>query len=94
MVLAVKNLPARAGDIRDANSVPWVRKVPWRRAWPPTPVFLPRESQGRRSLAGYIPRGCKELHMTKGTYTHTHTHGKFGRENRLVFVSDGFHFSQ
>ena len=32
---------------------PWVRKIPWRRAWPPTPVFLPKEPHGQRSLAGY-----------------------------------------
>ena len=31
---------------------PWVRKIPWRRAWQPTPVFLPGESQGQRSLPG------------------------------------------
>ena len=31
---------------------PWIRKVPWRRAWQSTPVFLPRESHGQRSLAG------------------------------------------
>ena len=34
---------------------PWVRKIPWRRAWLPIPVFLPRESYGWRSLAGYSP---------------------------------------
>ena len=33
---------------------PWVRKIPWRRAWQPTPVFMPGESQGQRGLAGYI----------------------------------------
>ena len=32
---------------------PWVGKIPWRRKWPPTPVFLPGESHGQRSLAGY-----------------------------------------
>ena len=32
---------------------PWVRKIPWRRAWQPTPVFLPGESRGQRSLVGY-----------------------------------------
>jgi len=32
---------------------PWVRKIPWRRAWQPTPVFLPGESHGQRGLAGY-----------------------------------------
>ena len=34
---------------------PWVRKIFWRKAWQPTPVFLPRESHGQRSLAGYSP---------------------------------------
>ena len=34
---------------------PWVRKTPWRRAWKPIPVFLPGESHGQRSLAGYSP---------------------------------------
>ena len=32
---------------------PWVRKIPWRRKWPPAPVFLPGEFQGQRSLVGY-----------------------------------------
>ena len=34
---------------------PWVGKIPWRKAWQPTPIFLPGESQGQRSLAGYSP---------------------------------------
>ena len=42
--LVLKNLPADA---------PWVGTIPWRRAWQPTPVFLPGESHGQRSLAGY-----------------------------------------
>ena len=37
----------------------WVRKIPWRRAWQPTPVFLPEESLGQRSLAGCSPWGRK-----------------------------------
>ena len=36
---------------------PWVRKIPWRRKWQPTPVFLPGESHGQRSPAGYSPQG-------------------------------------
>ena len=44
---------------------PWVRKIPWRREWLPTPVFLPGESQGQRSLAGSSPWGRKELDTTK-----------------------------
>ena len=43
---------------------PWVGKIPWRRAWQPTPVFLPRESYGQRSLTGYSPWGHKELGTT------------------------------
>ena len=46
----VKNLLTNAGDITDAGSIPWVGKIPWRRAWQPTPVFLPGESLGQRSL--------------------------------------------
>ena len=43
---------------------PWVGKIPWRRKWQPTPVFLPGESHGQRCLAGYSIWGCKELDMT------------------------------
>ena len=46
---------------------PWVGKIPWRRAWQPTPLFLPRESHGQRSLVGYSPWGHKELDMTEAT---------------------------
>ena len=41
---------------------PWVRKIPWRRACQPTPVFLPGESQGQRNLVGYNPWGSKVGH--------------------------------
>ena len=43
----------------------WVRKIPWRREWQPTPVFLPGESHEQRRLAGYSPWSCKELDMTE-----------------------------
>ena len=43
---------------------PWVRKIPCRREWQPTPVFLPGESLGQSSLAGYSPWGCKESDLT------------------------------
>ena len=39
---------------------PWVEKMPWRREWLPTPVFLPVEFHGQRNLTGYSPRSCKE----------------------------------
>ena len=44
---------------------PWVGKIPWRRKWQPTPVFLPGESHGQRSLGGYNPQGLKELDTTE-----------------------------
>ena len=53
----VKNLRV----MRETGFDPWVRKIPWRREWPPTPGSLPGESQEQRSLAGYSPRGHKEL---------------------------------
>ena len=46
---------------------PWVRKIPYRRKWSPTPVFLPGKSHGQRSLAGYSPWGCKESNTTEVT---------------------------
>ena len=48
VVPVVKNLSAHAEDLRDAVLIPWVRKIPWRRTWQPTPVFLPGESHGQR----------------------------------------------
>ena len=68
----VKNPPANAGDIRDSCSIPETRKIPWRRAWQPTPVFLHGEPHRQRNLVGYSPQGCKELDTTEGTW-HAHT---------------------
>ena len=44
---------------------PWVRKIPWRRVWLPTPIFLPREFHEQRSLTGYSPWGRKESDTTE-----------------------------
>ena len=66
VVLVVTDPPADAGDIRDTRDTgPWVSELPWRRKWQPTPVFLPGESRGQRSLAGYGPRGRRELDTTE-----------------------------
>ena len=51
---------------------PWVGKIPWRRAWQPTPVFLPGESHGQRSLVGYSPWCCKVLDRTERLSTAEH----------------------
>ena len=44
---------------------PWVGKIPWRKEWLPTPVYLLGEFHGQRNVAGYSPWGCTELHMTE-----------------------------
>ena len=46
---------------------PWVGKIPWRRKWQLTSVFLPGESHGQRSLVGYSPWGRKESDTTEKT---------------------------
>ena len=48
----------------------WVGKIPWSRKWQPTPVSLPGESHGQRSLAGYSPWGHKESDVTEHRCTH------------------------
>ena len=52
----------------------WVGKIPWRRELWNSPVFLPREFHGQRSLVGYIPWGHTELEMIEHVYMHTHKH--------------------
>ena len=57
IALVVKNLSANARDIRGKRHGfnPWVGKIPWRKAWQLTLVFLPEESPGQRSLLGCNP---------------------------------------
>ena len=65
--LVVKNLPANAGHVRDAGSVPGLGKIPWRRKWQPTPISLTGESRGQRNLEGYRLWGRKGSDMTEAT---------------------------
>ena len=67
MQLVVKNPPANTGDKKTQGLSPGVRKVPWKRAWQPTPVSLPGESHGQRSLAGCSPWGQKESDTIEAT---------------------------
>ena len=53
---------------RRSGFSPWVGKIPWRRKWQPTPVFLPGEAYGQRRLAGYSPWGHKESVTTEHTH--------------------------
>ena len=55
--LKLKNLPA----MWETQFDPWVGKIPWKKAWQPTPGFLPGEFHGQRSLAGYSPQSGKAL---------------------------------
>ena len=64
----VKNLLA----MQETQFDLWVEKIPWRRKWQPTPVFLPGEFHGQRILVGYSPWGHKDLDMTEWLSTHTH----------------------
>ena len=60
--LSSKESACQAGDV---GLIPGLGMIPWRRKWQPTPVFLPGESQGWRSLVGYSPWGRKESDMTE-----------------------------
>ena len=66
---------------------PWVRKIPWRRKWQPTPVFLPGESHGQRSLGGYSPRGHKESDMTEVLSMHARKMMSYSSCITYVFVA-------
>ena len=74
-------------------------KIPWRRNWQPTPVFLLGEFHGQESLADYSPWGHKELDTTQQlTHTHTQTHTHYngvgetvelGKENLICWMEGG-----
>ena len=55
MAYFVKSLPV----IQETAVRSLIRKIPWRRKWQSTPVFLPGKSHGQRSLADYCPKGHK-----------------------------------
>jgi len=68
--LVLTRFNKHACNARDLGLIPreskkGLGKIPWRRKWQPTPVFLPEEFHGQRSLAGYSPWGHKDLDMTE-----------------------------
>ena len=65
----IKNLPANAGDVGSILG----QDDPWSRKWQPNPVFLPGESHGQGSLAGYSPWGCRVGNNLATTQNYTHT---------------------
>ena len=61
VALVVKSPSASTGDIKRCKFNPWVREIPWRRKWQPTPVFLPGESHHKRNMTGYSPWDHKRV---------------------------------
>ena len=57
------------GDLPEFD--PWVRKIPWRREWQPTPVILPGELCGQRNVVGYSPWSHKEPDTSERFYLST-----------------------
>ena len=60
----------RLPTVQETRVNPWVGKIPWRRKWQPTPVFLPGKSHGWRRLVGYSLRGHKESDKTEWLHFH------------------------
>ena len=73
-----------------AKQAAWVQSLDWedprRRAWQPTPVFLPGESHGQRSLVGCSPWGSQRVGHDGTTNTHTHR-GSLEREEKRSITS-------
>ena len=65
MALVVKNLPANTAGAGDQVFDPWVRKLPWRRAWLPTPAFLPGESPWTEEPGGLQSVGSQAADATE-----------------------------
>ena len=62
----------RSGNAGSSSSMPGFGKIPWRRAWQPTPVFLPGESPWTKEPGGAtVPEVAKESDTTEHTYIHT-----------------------
>ena len=75
VVRMVENSPANAGDIKRYETDPWVEKIPWRRAWKPTPVSWPGESQGQRQPVSQSPWGYRVGHdWSDLACTHSHSY--------------------
>ena len=87
----VKKPVANAGDIRDSGLIPGSGS-PWKRAWQPTPVFLPGESHGQRSLVGYSPCGCKESNITEQQSMHVLKDLVYSTRNSSPLCSDLYRY--
>ena len=66
VALVAKNPHANAGDVKRCKFDLWVGKILWRKAWQPTPIFLPGESHGQGNLVGCRVQWVAESDMTEG----------------------------
>ena len=64
-----KEPSCQCGRCKRHRFYPCVRNITWKKAWQPTPVFLPGESHGQSCLAGYSPQVCKELDIIEAWET-------------------------
>ena len=78
---------------RTCSLDPWVGKIPWRRKWQPSLVFLPGESRGQGSLAGYSPWGRKGLDTTEWLSTHAWPQVLVGEGGHTSLHLDLLHLS-
>ena len=84
---AGKESACNAGDTGDVGWIPGSGRSPGGEKWQPSSVFLPEKSHGQRSLAGYSPKGHKELDMTERLSTapaHTQSYRLSNENNRQV----------
>ena len=100
VVLVVRNPPACRRHKRHGFD-PWVGKIPWRRKWQSTLVFLLRKSYGQRNLVGYSPGGFKEVETAELLSTYSILNNGRNAEHllsrmtlRRVGISGITHFKQ
>ena len=96
VALVVKNSLAIAGH-KKCRFNPWVKKIPWRRAWQPSPIFLPGESHGQRNLEGTVHRAAKSQTQMKQLSLHTfhmilYSKSKAGNSGISILLNLGFYY--
>ena len=74
VVLVVKKLTSQCKRHKIRGLDPWVVKILWRRAWQPTPVFLPGESHGREASQAIVHKVTKSWTWLKWLSMHVHMH--------------------
>ena len=75
-----KESASQCGRCKRHEFDPWVEKIPWRREWQPTPVFLPGRPHGQRSLVGSSPWGHKESDTTECVCVNEYIHTQLFRK--------------